>query len=441
MQLIGGGHMGCWRLQNLQKWQSKSLVKQPLLHSVRNLSTFSLIHTKQRNRLLADKLDKLVFCHYNMRLRLKLTEQRAKKQRELELKKRKDYDPYRQRDEDEDEAAQNATVDELFEDDHPLHSWVRVREEVDEPLFDPTDTTWAEGELDNIRSIDPEFLNLEKRPRRSTTEAPLVHPLQPAATAPEPPINPIQRHGKQPMESASQPYSKFYERTRRPQKQIPSRAPQRREESDKDSSIGSDDSTQSPSGDGRTGGTRGRGDAGGGNDDDYMPSYSLGIDSERQHGGDYNYGQRDYGHRTDERQPSESGSYVGSATSGDSHRDPTMVTLGPYAYDPQAYYHPTGYAHGGGYPTYNDPQSQGAEVSIFGYGPYPVGYAGQQDLSGSSGSYPRHDQPALTPCIDLDGQSYQLPISAIHNRGLSGGFDEMAIALMLEYQRNPPKDD
>lgn len=37
----------------------------------RNWSTFSLIHTKVRNRLSYPKLEKLVFAHYNMRLRLR----------------------------------------------------------------------------------------------------------------------------------------------------------------------------------------------------------------------------------------------------------------------------------------------------------------------------------------------------------------------------------
>ena len=40
----------------------------------RNWSTFSLIHSRQRNRLHAKRLDDLVYCHYNMRLRMKIVE-------------------------------------------------------------------------------------------------------------------------------------------------------------------------------------------------------------------------------------------------------------------------------------------------------------------------------------------------------------------------------
>ena len=37
----------------------------------RNWSTFALIHTKQRNRLGYSRLEKLVFCYYNMRLKIR----------------------------------------------------------------------------------------------------------------------------------------------------------------------------------------------------------------------------------------------------------------------------------------------------------------------------------------------------------------------------------
>ena len=36
-----------------------------------NWSTFSLIHTKQRNRLAYPRLQQLVFCYYNMKLKIR----------------------------------------------------------------------------------------------------------------------------------------------------------------------------------------------------------------------------------------------------------------------------------------------------------------------------------------------------------------------------------
>ena len=37
----------------------------------RNWSTFSLLHTKQRNRLAYPRLQQLVFCYYNMKLKIR----------------------------------------------------------------------------------------------------------------------------------------------------------------------------------------------------------------------------------------------------------------------------------------------------------------------------------------------------------------------------------
>ena len=37
----------------------------------RNWSTFTLIHTKQRNRLAYPRLQQLVFCYYNMKLKIR----------------------------------------------------------------------------------------------------------------------------------------------------------------------------------------------------------------------------------------------------------------------------------------------------------------------------------------------------------------------------------
>ena len=37
-----------------------------------------MIHTKSRNRLTIQKLNKLVYCHYNLKLRKKTKERRAR---------------------------------------------------------------------------------------------------------------------------------------------------------------------------------------------------------------------------------------------------------------------------------------------------------------------------------------------------------------------------
>ena len=45
----------------------------------RNWSTFSLIHTKQRNQLAYPRLQQLVFCYYNMKLKIRDMEEEIDK--------------------------------------------------------------------------------------------------------------------------------------------------------------------------------------------------------------------------------------------------------------------------------------------------------------------------------------------------------------------------
>ncbi|MQL74012.1 hypothetical protein Taro_006371, partial [Colocasia esculenta] len=114
----------------------------------RNWSTFGLIHTKQRNRLKSARLEKLVFCHYNMRLKLK----------NLQLIKQvQDRERYRSSGQQQAEATPSETIDieEVFEEEHPLHAWVNASTSV-QPEFDPHDRAWAEGELDDVPLL-PEF--------------------------------------------------------------------------------------------------------------------------------------------------------------------------------------------------------------------------------------------------------------------------------------------
>ncbi|MQL90691.1 hypothetical protein Taro_023300, partial [Colocasia esculenta] len=61
-------------------------------------------------------------------------------------------------DQDEEaEATPSETIDieEVFEEEHPLHAWVNASTSV-QPEFDPHDRAWAEGELDDVPLL-PEF--------------------------------------------------------------------------------------------------------------------------------------------------------------------------------------------------------------------------------------------------------------------------------------------
>ncbi|MQL71227.1 hypothetical protein Taro_003545 [Colocasia esculenta] len=91
----------------------------------RNWSTFNHVHSKIRNRLKAERLDKLVYCHYNMRLRIKNMRLRQQLRDKCQAN----------------DTTGQIDVDALFDNDNPLQSWVKVREEIDDPIVDLADTT------------------------------------------------------------------------------------------------------------------------------------------------------------------------------------------------------------------------------------------------------------------------------------------------------------
>lgn len=74
----------------------------------RNWRTFSLIHTKQRNRLAYERFEKLVFCYYNMRLRVRDME--AERDNAAELKPLNLLD---------------ISIEIGEENENPLYEWIR----------------------------------------------------------------------------------------------------------------------------------------------------------------------------------------------------------------------------------------------------------------------------------------------------------------------------
>ncbi|XP_058110285.1 uncharacterized protein LOC131253334 [Magnolia sinica] len=76
----------------------------------RNWSTFSLIHTNKRNRLGYERLQKLVYCHYNMKLRerlLRMEGRRKVREDSLDLMT----------------VGQHAYAEDAVDD--PVYQWVR----------------------------------------------------------------------------------------------------------------------------------------------------------------------------------------------------------------------------------------------------------------------------------------------------------------------------
>ncbi|XP_073015757.1 uncharacterized protein [Primulina eburnea] len=97
----------------------------------RNWSTWSLIHTKLRNRLAVEKLHKLVYVHYNMRLRV----------RNLMCGK------------EDDDYYSPIDLNHIFHDDDILSEWIRDNEQ---PVLQDDDLAWLD---EGIQNIDAEETN------------------------------------------------------------------------------------------------------------------------------------------------------------------------------------------------------------------------------------------------------------------------------------------
>ncbi|MQL85407.1 hypothetical protein Taro_017925 [Colocasia esculenta] len=77
------------------------------------------------------------------------------------LRQVQDREKYRASGQQQVETTASETIDmeEIFEEEHPLHAWVNATTSV-EPEFDPHDRAWAEGELDDV----PLLLEFETPP-------------------------------------------------------------------------------------------------------------------------------------------------------------------------------------------------------------------------------------------------------------------------------------
>ncbi|KAE8771560.1 hypothetical protein D1007_56553 [Hordeum vulgare] len=98
----------------------------------RNWSAFSLVHTKQRNRMLYDKLDKLVSVHYNLKIR---AEEDEGKERDID----KEIDP---------SALLMDTT--MFDETNPIMEW--LNEDVEDPIMDGADA--ASAVFEKIRHLN-----------------------------------------------------------------------------------------------------------------------------------------------------------------------------------------------------------------------------------------------------------------------------------------------
>ncbi|XP_027171779.1 uncharacterized protein LOC113771396 [Coffea eugenioides] len=103
----------------------------------RNWSTWSLIHTKLRNRLAVKKLHKLVFVHYNMRLKVKnLMHQR-----------------------DTDDFYNPIDLNHIFHQDDILDDWIRENEQ---PTLPEDNLDWLDKGIHQTESESSEYQEHDK---------------------------------------------------------------------------------------------------------------------------------------------------------------------------------------------------------------------------------------------------------------------------------------
>ncbi|XP_037465445.1 uncharacterized protein LOC119337421 [Triticum dicoccoides] len=98
----------------------------------RNWSAFALVHTKQRSRLLYDKLHKLVSVRYNLKIR---AEEDQEKERDID----KEIDP---------SALLMDTT--MFDETNPIMEW--LNEDVEDPIVDGADA--ASAVFEQIRRLN-----------------------------------------------------------------------------------------------------------------------------------------------------------------------------------------------------------------------------------------------------------------------------------------------
>ncbi|CAM0152396.1 unnamed protein product [Urochloa decumbens] len=117
----------CKELQRL----AKLIVSQCMSSSgcERNWSTFALVHTKVRNRLSYEKLHKLVYVHYNLKLSIQQFET--------------DYQSLRQNDVDPCSMMMDVA---LFDEDNPIMDWLSNSMTESRPIldeYDDSDDEWT----------------------------------------------------------------------------------------------------------------------------------------------------------------------------------------------------------------------------------------------------------------------------------------------------------
>jgi len=126
----------------------------------RNWSTFALVHTKLRNRLSYDKLHKLVFVHYNLKLRIQhfVTDMQNLQEMQTNKEHERDSDPC------------SILIDvTMYDERNPIMDWLCTSRSESAPTLDERDDQRHESPnpsrlvIDELGMSDEEVAAFKKK--------------------------------------------------------------------------------------------------------------------------------------------------------------------------------------------------------------------------------------------------------------------------------------
>ncbi|XP_035823134.1 uncharacterized protein [Zea mays] len=116
----------------------------------RNWSTFALVHTKLRNRLGYEKLHKLVYVHYNLKLRIQHFENDMQSLQEMQVFKDTELDPY------------SVMIDcAMYDEGNPIMDWLCNSRSESTPILDEYDDNELESPIPSRVLMDELGMDVE----------------------------------------------------------------------------------------------------------------------------------------------------------------------------------------------------------------------------------------------------------------------------------------
>ncbi|XP_008644965.2 uncharacterized protein [Zea mays] len=129
----------------------------------RNWSTFALVHTKLRNRLGYEKLHKLVYVHYNLKLRIQHFENDMQSLQEMQVFKDTELDPY------------SVMIDcAMYDEGNPIMDWLCNSRSESTPILDEYDDNDLESPILSRVLMDEFGMDFNTRDGKKKRKARLV---------------------------------------------------------------------------------------------------------------------------------------------------------------------------------------------------------------------------------------------------------------------------